>query len=273
MFNKIKKRLQAWFFNKPLPETLSADHRTFLNQTVTFYRQLNHEEKLHFEACCIAFIQTTHFSGHDTEVTDEDMLLVAASSVILAWGFPKWHYVKVSNVILVANALNQDENGIVTGMVGTHEFSGKMFLSKPALHYGFSNDKDKHNVAIHEFAHLIDIADGNVDGLPEQLCKHAYALPWLNLIKTKTEEIQQGRSNIRDYAATDSAEFFAVATEYFFEQPKMLKRKHPRVYQSLQQFYRQDRAAVKEDIRLSKKADCPCGSGKRYKHCCLKSAS
>lgn len=269
MINYIFNGLRKLFGSKPLPARLTAEHQHFLNNSVSFYRQLNETEKAHFESCCIAFVYATNFEGHETEVTDKDKLLVASGSVILAWGFPQWHYVKVKTVILVATVIGHADEGVVTGMVGTHELAGKMLLSKPALHAGFSNDVDKHNVAIHEFAHLIDMADGEVDGLPEHLSKKAFALPWLALIKTKTVEIEQNKSNIRDYAATNAAEFFAVTSEYFFEQPKMLKHKHPAVYKALHHFYKQDRAAVKEDVRISKKAPCPCGSGLRYKHCCL----
>lgn len=269
MFDFIISGLRKLFGHEPLPARLEPVHQLFLSNKVTFYRQLNDSEKAHFESCCIAFVYTTNFEGHQTTVTDEDKLLVAAGSVILAWGFPQWHYVKVKTVILVATVIDHVGNGVITGMVGTHELAGKMLLSKPALHAGFSNDADKQNVAIHEFAHLIDMADGEVDGLPEHLCKKAFALPWLELVKKKTAEIEQNKSSIRDYGATNHAEFFAVTSEYFFERPKMLKQKHPALYKALQQFYRQDRAAVKADVRMSKKSPCPCGSGLRYKHCCL----
>lgn len=273
MLNFISNAFRKLFINNPLPVQLTAEHQDFLHSSVSFYRQLNSEEKAHFESCCVAFIYATNFEGHETEVTDEDKLLVASGSVILAWGFPQWHYVRVKTVILVATVIGHLDDGAVTGMVGTHDLAGKMLLSKPALHAGFSNDLDKQNVAIHEFAHLIDMADGEIDGLPEHLCKKAFALPWLALVKTKTAQIEQNKSNIRDYAATNHAEFFSVTSEYFFERPKMLKHKHPALYQALQGFYRQDRAAVKEDVRVSKKSPCPCGSGLRYKHCCLQRLS
>lgn len=269
MVKFIINAFRKFFVSEPLPKRLNETHQNFLNEHVTFYRQLDNKGKAHFESCCIAFIYATNFEGHDTEVNDHDKLLIASGSVILAWGFPQWHYVKVKTVILVATVIDHFGDTVVTGLVGTHELAGKMVLSKPALHAGFSNDLDKQNVAIHEFAHLIDMADGEVDGLPEHLCKRAFALPWLELVKTKTALIEQNKSTIRDYAATNHAEFFAVTTEYFFEQPKMLKHKHPALYKALHQFYKQDRAAVKEDIRISKKSPCPCGSGIRYKHCCL----
>jgi len=195
-------------------------------------------------------------------------------SVILAWGFAKWHYVKVDTVVLVNRAFNQDsqfdqEDSHITGLVGTHHLRGKMILSQPALHQGFSNDRDKRNVAIHEFAHLIDMADGEIDGLPRQISEQSFALPWLSLIEQKIESIRNNNSDIRTYGGTNNAEFFSVACEYFFERPKLLQRKHPELYKALENFYQQNRADVQTSERIIKKNACPCGSGKRYKRCCL----
>ena len=108
-----------------------------------------------------------------------------------------------------------------------------MALSKPALHYGFSNDRDKRNVGIHEFAHLIDMADGDCDGFPEKLKEYAFSIPWFELVRQKTDEILDKESNIDPYGVTNNIEFFSVATEYFFERPEMLRDKHPKVYEAL----------------------------------------
>lgn len=254
--------------------TMTEAHRTFLAQTVAFYAVLDKADKAQFEYRCLSFIDATEVIGHDVVISDEDKLLVAAGSVILAWGFSQWHYVNVDQVFLVSGAFNEhskfgEADSNITGLVGTHQLRGKMILSQAALHKGFKNSKDKRNVAIHEFAHLVDMADGNVDGLPSQIVQHEFALPWLDLIDKKIDAIEHDRSDIRDYAATNRAEFFAVATEYFFERPKLLKRKHPKVYQSLERFYQQNRSAVQTQLRVRKKSLCPCGSGKRYKRCCL----
>ena len=157
----------------------------------------------------------------------------------------------------------------ISGLVGTHHLAGKMILSQPALHYGFINDNDKRNVAIHEFAHLIDIEDGDCDGLPRELTDNAFCLPWLSLVRKGIDDIRRKKSDIRQYGASNQVEFFAVVSEYFFERPKLLKRKHPELYQALEGFYQQNRAELQTAIRIRKKAPCPCGSGKRYKRCCL----
>ena len=258
----------------PKPQQMSGEMKNFLSKTVAFYQALNAEDKIKFEQRCLSFLQAAEIVGHQVTVTEEDEILVACGSVILSWGFDQWEYVHVDTVYLVPGSFNEDsefgkEDSRIVGLVGNQHLKGKMILSQPALHHGFSNDKDKQNVAIHEFAHLIDMADGDCDGLPREIVESAFCLPWLEMVRKGISDINQNKSNIRDYGATNQAEFFAVLSEYFFEQPKMLKRKHPSLHQSVEKFYRQNLADLKQITRTRKKAPCPCGSGKRYKRCCF----
>ena len=105
----------------------------------------------------------------------------------------------------------------ILGMVGNGYMEGKRILSKPALHFGFDNTTDKKNTAIHEFVHLIDKADGAVDGVPSLLLERPYVIPWLDLMNKKVEEIYNRKSDINPYGGTNRQEFFAVVSEYFFE--------------------------------------------------------
>lgn len=275
MLTELINGIKSLFFaEEALPIEMPIEHQNFLQESVGFYRDLAPEDKTRFQYRCLSFIYATEFIGHNLEVSDEDKLLVASGSVILAWGFERWHYVKVDTVILVDRAFNEnskfgEQDSHITGLVGTHHLRGKMILSQAALHQGFSNDRDKRNVAIHEFAHLIDMADGDIDGLPGQISEQASALPWLALVQSKIAGINQGKSDIRDYGATNNAEFFSVASEYFFERPKLLQRRHPELYKTLERFYKQNRADVQASERIRKKGPCPCGSGKRYKRCCM----
>lgn len=257
MLNFIKK---IFFGAEPITESvkLSAEYLDALISHVSFYRSLSKEDQQTFIERCESFLSTVEIVGHDVEVAALDEVLIASASVILAWGFKRWEYVRVDSVYLVSGTFNEhsefgktDSN--ISGLVGTHHLSGKMILSQNALRYGFSNDQDKRNVAIHEFAHLIDMADGSIDGLPEQISDHAFALPWFDLVAKKIDEIQSKKHDIRDYATTNNAEFFSVVTEYFFERPKLLKRKHPVLYDYLQDFYKQNRAETKQKSRTTKK--------------------
>ena len=247
---------------------------SFLTEKVAFYRVLSEEDKLLFEQRVLLFLQTTEVEAGQFAVSDEDRLLVAASAVIPVWGFSQWHYFNLKSAYLLPASFNAqfecgqpDSN--ITGMVGTGPMAGKLALCRPALYQGFENSKDKQNVGIHEFVHLIDMADGECDGYPERLKEHAFSIPWFELVEQKIKVIDNKKSNIRDYAATNRVEFFAVASEYFFERPKMLKNKHPQLFSSLSEIYQQDVMDIANDIKPRKKAPCPCGSKKRYKHCCM----
>jgi len=162
----------------------------------------------------------------------------------------------------------------ILGMVGTGYMDGKMILSKPALHHGFSNESDKKNTAIHEFVHIIDKADGTIDGIPKLLLQKQYTIPWLELIQKKIDEIDNGKSKINPYAASSRVEFFAVASEYFFERPKLLADKHPELYSLLEMIFDQKmtkRNLSKVTLQIGRNSSCPCDSGKKFKKCCGKS--
>jgi Mlc titration factor MtfA (ptsG expression regulator) len=103
-----------------------------------------------------------------------------------------------------------------------------------------------HNVALHEFAHQLDQENGAADGLPE-LARSSQYRTWARVLgqeyKALLAAADDGRPSLLDqYGATNPAEFFAVVTESFFEQPEQLKSRHPELYAELAQFYRQDPA-------------------------------
>lgn len=258
--------------------TFPTEWKRILEDKVFFYKNLEDNEKMLFENDIQVFLATTRITGIQESVTDTDKLLIASSAVIPVFGFPGWEYDTLDEVLLYPKSFNQyyetkgDGTGIL-GMVGSGgEMENKMILSKPALHKGFSLDSDKKNVGIHEFVHLIDKADGKIDGVPQLLMKNQYALPWLDLIHKKMEQIFEGKSDINPYGATNKIEFFAVASEYFFERPKLLQSKHPELYKRLEKVFRQDMVSILKHqfkkTKIGRNDPCPCGSGKKFKLCC-----
>lgn len=270
---KFLKRL----FTKSEPNLVKwqPEWSQFLSRNVSFYHTLSNDDKVTFERRVNLFLHTTEIkAGDQVNVTTDDMLLVASSAIIPVWGFPQWHYFNLKSVYLLKQSFNEDlqfgqHDSLITGMVGTGVMLGKLVLSKPHLHLGFKNNKDKRNVGIHEFVHLIDMADGTCDGFPERLKEFSFSAPWFDLVYSKIMEIEDGKSNIRQYGATNKAEFLSVASEYFFEQPQMLKRKHPKLFEALTTIYQQDVSHINGDCQTAKNAKCPCGSKKKYKRCCM----
>ncbi|MES2447450.1 MAG: M90 family metallopeptidase [Bacteroidota bacterium] len=229
---------------KIVVEQLSKADVKLLNEHVDFYIRLDGEKKQRFEKKIAHFLATIKIEGVGFELSALDRLLVAASAVIPIFGFDDWEYKNLTNVLLYPDTFNKDfqfESGDrnIMGMVGSGFMNGQMILSLAALRHGFSKSAGKENTGIHEFVHLLDKSDGAVDGIPSNLLAHEYTLPWVKLMREKIAEIEDDKSDINPYALTNEAEFFAVVSEYFFEQPEILKDKHPRLYDMLSKTFGQ----------------------------------
>jgi Mlc titration factor MtfA (ptsG expression regulator) len=227
---------------KPPEEPLPNNYKKLLQEHVLFYKALAEDEKAVFEKRVQHFLATTTITGAGTDVEDLDRVLIGASAVIPIFAFPGWEYVNLREVLLYpetfSSSFEQQGNGRnILGMVGAGAMNNTMILSKHALREGFSNKTDKSNTAIHEFVHLIDKTDGATDGIPEVLLQHQYVMPWLNLMHSNIKQILANKSDINPYATTNQQEFFAVAAEYFFERPQLMKTKHPELYQMLEKIF------------------------------------
>jgi len=257
-------------------ESFPGNWRIILSKEVAFYNTLNAQEKKRFEFKVQEFLLNYRITGIQVEVDITDQLLIAASAVIPIFQFPNWRYTNLFEILLYPAMFNESFETTgpgrnILGMVGTGYMEGKMILSKPALHHGFDNDSDKKNTALHEFIHLIDKSDGVIDGIPALLLERPYVIPWLELINEKIEDIYNRKSDINPYGGTNKIEFFAVASEYFFERPKLLAKKHPELYQLLVEVFDQDmttRNLNKKKMSIGRNSPCPCSSGKKFKKCC-----
>lgn len=251
--------------------------KDLLKEKIQFYRSLSENDKARFEKAVLHFLNTTRITGIKTIVSQEDIILIGASAIIPIFAFENWEYHNLEEVLIYPehfkfkpNMGNQNVDAL--GLVGFGYMEGRMVLSKKALHQGFNNEKDKHNTAIHEFVHLIDKMDGYVDGIMVVLKEKSYVTPWLNLIDEKIEEIIESRSDIKPYGAKNRAEFLAVASEYFFERPHMLKDKHPELFRYMEMMFRSkitDRKLVERAKPTRHFDPCPCGSRKKFKNCCM----
>jgi Mlc titration factor MtfA (ptsG expression regulator) len=91
-----------------------------------------------------------------------------------------------------------------------------MVITKWQLRQGFINGNDAHNTAIHEFVHLIDKMDGTMDGVPEIILERKYTDQWKDMMNSTIMQMRAYGSDIDMYGATNTTEFFAVISEYFF---------------------------------------------------------
>jgi Mlc titration factor MtfA (ptsG expression regulator) len=278
-----KGRRRAALRKQPFPAAWEA----ILQREVPFFQALDESEQKRFREEIRIFLNEKRITGIKTSVDDMVRVLVAASAIIPIFGFPGWEWEQISEVLIYPTTFNEQyEIGSVgdrdvLGMVGRGAMNRMMILSKPELLQGFRAAQDRKNVGIHEFAHLLDKSDGMVDGVPSVGLPWSVVTPWLKLVHKEMGYIRAGQSDIDPYGLKNEGEFFAVASEYFFENPDKMKRKHPELYAMLERVFHQDpQARIKKALvsmlkpnagRLGRNVPCPCGSGKKYKHCCLAS--
>jgi Mlc titration factor MtfA (ptsG expression regulator) len=276
-----KFRRRARLARRPIP----AAWRQILRARVAFYNALPEPERRRFEEEVAIFLAEKRITGVKTLVDDETRVLVATSAVIPIFGFPEWEYDRLAEVLVYPSSFDDelsfdsDTRKNILGMVGVSGALNRiMILSKPDLVRGFSLPADKRNVGVHEFAHVVDGADGEFDGIPATIAPESVA-PWLRLMRLEMERINNGDSILRRYGATNEAEFFAVATEAFFERPTALAERHPELYALLEQIFQQDTRSIFTStvrsmllpypVKIRRNAPCPCGSRQKYKRCCL----
>ena len=227
---------------KAIAVPFSVSYRRILKERVAFYTDLPAADRMKFEKKVQWFLADTQITGIGTMVDEVSKVLVAASAVIPILYFDNWHYDNVDEVLLYPGAFDghsfaQEGPGRYTlGMVGTGAMGRKVILSKPALINGFLRKHDGQNTGIHEFVHLLDGADGDFDGIPVLIDNKCIA-PWMGMMYQEIKNITNGKSILRAYGATNKAEFFAVASEVFFESPERMHTTHPELYTLLAQLF------------------------------------
>jgi Mlc titration factor MtfA (ptsG expression regulator) len=130
-----------------------------------------------------------------------------------------------------------------------HHDRGPILLAWDQARRGARHRGRGHNVVLHEFAHKMDMLDGVVDGTP--LMPNQAALDrWIEVCTAELELMRRGEAGVLldDYGATDPGEFFAVATEVFFDRPVDMREAKPQLYEVLAGYYCQDPAA-REPVR------------------------
>lgn len=234
-----RARRRARLDREPFPEAW----RDVLQRRVAYYGRLSDPERARFEREVRYFLHEHVITGPRGEALDEELrVLVAASAVIVVFGHPTFRYPRLRDIIVYPDAYGKDyevhRRGTRLGEVGGQ---GPIILSARALREGFADDADGRHVGIHEFAHVLDFTGGRANGVPSFMPWRCVR-PWLELVHQETCKVERRRSILRRYAATNEAEFFAVASEVFFEQPQDMRREHPELYDLLRTVYGQDPA-------------------------------
>ena len=218
---------------------INLNDRFWLNEQIPFYRNLSKKDKIIFEDRIGLFLAEIVISEVDKNVPDKSTCLyVASSAVITFWGLPYWNYGELTEVLIYPENFNQQNEIIKHGMIQGKIHQGglmdsTMILSLPALISGF-NVLDGQNVGIHEFSHLLDKQDNEIDGLPFMFDEGNRKV-WTQFVEIELKK-KAHPSKIDRYAFTNDEEFFAVVMETYRELPNRLNKKYPELYQILDSY-------------------------------------
>ncbi len=233
----------------PFPQ----EWKQIIQKNVPLYNRLPDSLKQQLGGLVNVFIAEKKFEGcGGLEITDEIRITIAAQASMLllnrkAHYFPKLHTILVYPHTYAAKTVSS--NGSVTindqsVRLGESWQNGPVVLAWNSVTGGTMNIADARNVVLHEFAHQLDQEDGAADGAPILEHRSSY-VAWARVLSKEYEFLQKKKKKRRKsvmskYGATNPAEFFAVATETFFEKSKQMKKRHPELYDELKNYYKLD---------------------------------
>ena len=239
-------RIQKQAFPAPWQETLI--------ERLPFVTKIPTAEQEQLKFLIKTFLADKKFYGCAGQKIDDDIrVTVAAQACLLIMNQGRTPYPDLDSILIypstfVATREVANELGLVStnhiAMLGESWSQGKVVLAWDNVQKGVMNLQDGHNVVLHEFAHQLDHESGSTNGAPVLNTRGAYR-SWAHIFSEEFEELQKdavrGRHSLMDhYGATNPAEFFAVATETFFEQPKQMVAYHHELYQQLKDYYKLD---------------------------------
>jgi len=248
----LKARRRARLRRQPFP----AAWRRILRRRVPQVALLPSRKQLELKQHMQVFLAEKAFIGcGGLRVTDEMRVSIAAQACLLLLGRSRDYFPELRQILLypgafIVDRLNTSAGGVQREqrqvLAGESWTQGQVLLSWEDALQGAADPADGRNVVIHEFAHQLDQEKGYANGAPRLGSRAAYAA-WSTVMQQEfaalQSRVERGEWSLMSaYGATDPAEFFAVGSEVFFEQPQALRHFHPALYQAFSGYYQLDPA-------------------------------
>jgi Mlc titration factor MtfA (ptsG expression regulator) len=253
VFGFLGRRRRERLRSAPFPAAWLA----IIERNVPFYASLPEADRRELQGHVQVFVAEKHYEGcGGLELTDEIKVTIAAHACRLLLHrdsavFPRLITVLVYPSAYVARSVEPIAGGgVLEGeqvRLGEAWKGGVAVVSWHEVQAMARGQTYGRNLVLHEFAHILDMEDGASDGTPILESRQRYA-SWVATMEDEFERLRRDRalnrySALDDYGGENPAEFFAVATEAFFEKATVLAKRHPELYAELRGFYRQDPAS------------------------------
>ena len=228
--------------------------RKIIQKRMPYFRQMPSDLQLQLKQHIQVFLAEKTFIGcNGVKITDDIKVTIAAQACLLLLNRKTNYYPKLQTILVYPGAFVKEQNrqnadGVHytqnMAMSGESWDFGKIVLSWQDTLQGAEIPDDGRNVVIREFAHQLDQENGKANGVPILGRGQSYK-SWSAILTAQYKQLQQqaraGAPSLFDhYGATEPAEFFAVASEVFFEQSQQFNHEYPMLYRQLKQYYRVD---------------------------------
>ena len=250
------KHLREWRQQRIIKRsTISPGNWDNALQQLPLLDHLSEEERNRLRHLAILLLHEKSFVGaQDLEVSEEMRLLIALQACLpilnlgIDW-YSGWTTIIVYPAGFAPKREIIDEFGLVhtveSELIGEAWQRGPVVLSWEDTET--AGTRDGRNVVIHEFIHKLDMLNGAADGFPPQH-KRLHANAWSEIFAAAYADFQENpKPGLSRYGATAPAEFLAVLSEVFFENPGLLNKSYPKVYEALSLFFKQN--PIKETSR------------------------
>jgi Mlc titration factor MtfA (ptsG expression regulator) len=248
----LKKWRRKRIGHRPFPD----NWQFILKDNVPYYNRLKEEDRQELHRHIMVFLSEKKFEGcGGLKIIDEIKVTIAAQACILLLHRKTDYYPGLNSILVYPSSFlvphtSVFESGLViegpVPLRGQSWHRGPVVLSWDDVKHSTADARDGHNVVFHEFAHQIDSAAGEGDS-SAVLRRRSSFIAWARVLQKDYERLRLAADDnlpslLDKYGATNPAEFFAVATEFFFERPAELQKHHPELYNELKNFYHQNPA-------------------------------
>ncbi len=251
MFGFLQQRRRQRLRAQPVPR----EWREIIGRNLKFFRRLSEKDQAELLGHVQVFLSEKRFEGcAGLVVTDEMCITIATQACLLLLHRKSDYFPQLLTILVYPSAYQVEdrqpvganiwEEGLTSRLGETGRRMGSMVLAWDAVKVGAADPSDGRNVVFHEFAHQLDFEDYASDGVPA-LTTRAQQLSWGAVMRVEFASLRAAEETgiptlLDTYGARNPAEFFAVATEAFFERPRALRARHPKLYAELQRYFQQD---------------------------------
>jgi MtfA peptidase len=244
MFNWFRNRRRKNLLREPWPSAWDS----ILQNNVGHYKGLPPAEQNKLRAITRVIASEKHWEAHDGLVmSDEIKVTISGTAALLLLGVEDFYFENVKTIIVFPHPIRREtQGGLIVGQESYHAGEawqdGQVVLSWQDVVSDSRNPFDGRNLVIHEFAHCLDGLDGEMGG-SLTFGDSATTQRWNQVCNSEFEALslaaERGqRTLLNYYGATNPAEFFAVASETFFEKPQQLEEEHPELFGLLVTYFR-----------------------------------